>query len=298
MSSPSSCCAPCPTTETVNVPGIQGDPGTDGIDGTDGVNAYTVTTVDFVTPAIGFTVPITVAVNTWCVVGENIFIGGAGVYQVTVISGTTGLTVKNLGYVGNTVAGVNIVSGAGVTPSGTQPDVSGFAAKGANSDITSLTGLSTPLAVSEGGSGRAAVVAPLDTYAAGTNAVMSNANATLTFGTTQPVLTFVTTGKYRVTARVLPFYNAITAAASETATFTLRVTSPGPALVANSQTIHQFSAGNIGTRRSSVVELPPVIYDATAGDVVKIFAILSSNPFAGTYEVVEADIHADPIPLY
>jgi hypothetical protein len=47
----------------------------------------------------------------------------------------------------------NIAAGAGKIPAANLPIVDSYALKGANSDITSLTGLTTPLARSQGGLG-------------------------------------------------------------------------------------------------------------------------------------------------
>jgi len=50
----------------------------------------------------------------------------------------------------------NISSGAGKIPAANLPIVDTYAAKGANSDITSLSGLTTPLSVAQGGTGATA----------------------------------------------------------------------------------------------------------------------------------------------
>jgi hypothetical protein len=71
---------------------------------------------------------------------------------VTTLSfGTTGLTPSTATSGAITVAGTLAVAngGTGVTSTGAAP----FAIKGANSDITSLTGLTTPLSVAQGGTG-------------------------------------------------------------------------------------------------------------------------------------------------
>lgn len=70
----------------------------------------------------------------------------------------------------------NIVSGAGVIPTA---NLTSVAQKGANSDITSLAGLTTPLSVAQGGTGESA--SPLPIAKGGTNAT-SAANARTALG--------------------------------------------------------------------------------------------------------------------
>lgn len=150
-----SCCTPCSEVETVNVPGPEGAAGSDGTNGVDGENAYTVTTDDFNIPAVAATVDVEVASTNWMVTGQIIFIEGAGEFEVTAVIDDNNVTLENLGYVNNSAPATNIATGAGVSPAGPEPDVTGFAASGSNSDITELTGLTTPLTVAQGGTGGA-----------------------------------------------------------------------------------------------------------------------------------------------
>jgi hypothetical protein len=87
------------------------------------------------------------------VVGQPVFVQGAGVMQVVSIVDGISVQLENLGYSSNAAGGTNIVSGSGVSPGGFEPSVTGFAASGVNSDITQLTGLTIPLAINEGGTG-------------------------------------------------------------------------------------------------------------------------------------------------
>jgi len=104
-------------------------------------------------PAALGTEVVEVADTEWMVVGQPIFVQVAGMMGVVSIVDGTHVQLSNLDYVDNAAAGTNIPSGSAVSPGGTQPDVSGFAASGANSDITSLAGLTTPLSVTQGGTG-------------------------------------------------------------------------------------------------------------------------------------------------
>ncbi|HEU4344051.1 MAG TPA: hypothetical protein VFU31_21055 [Candidatus Binatia bacterium] len=156
---PANCCSPCPESEVINTPGLEGDPGTDGTDGSNGANAYTFTTADFLMPAASGLETIQVVSTDWMVVGQPIFIQVAGFMRVNSIIDVNNVEVENVNFENNAAGGTNIPSGSGVSPGGEQPDVSGFAQSGANTDITSLGGLTTPLSVAQGGTGGATAAA-------------------------------------------------------------------------------------------------------------------------------------------
>jgi len=295
MSDPNSCCSPCATVETEEIPGIQGEPGADGTNGTDGVNAYTVLTSGFNTPAVGDPVNIVIADNSWMVVGQKIFIEDAGYYEVLSTTGTTGASVENLGYEDNVAPATPVASGGGVSPGGTQPSVAGLATSGANSNITSLSGLTTPLSVAQGGTGRAAAVAPLTVYATGTAYTLTAAFADLNFGTIDPTITFATTGKYAIRAAVMTAFVGATFVASRQLQFKLRANATTD--LTSSLTVQETGDQTTSTVGRSI-PLQEVIYDATAGDVVTIQGLVSVLPSAGTATVAMASIIAVPIPLY
>jgi len=118
MSGLSDCCSPCPETQTVNVPGVAGDAGAAGADGTNGVNAFTVVAADFIIPAVGNTVLVTVGDSTWMVVGQNIFIEEPANFVVDSIPGPSTVLLEFLGYTGDASPGATISTGAGVSPGG------------------------------------------------------------------------------------------------------------------------------------------------------------------------------------
>lgn len=102
-------------------------PGSIGSDGTDGSPAWTVVTAPgFTVPAVTVTETIPVASNVWMAIGQKIFIQGAGVFQVATKVGTTSITAVYLDYADNTNAGAVIAANAQVSPSGTQPDITGL----------------------------------------------------------------------------------------------------------------------------------------------------------------------------
>lgn len=153
MSATSPCVPCCSTPVPVNVPGIAGVDGTDGAAGADGLDAYTFTTTNTTVPAIGANVTVDVINSLWMVVGQVVVMTGPAYFQVVSKPGPTQAVLKFLGYALDVAPATVINSGAGVSPGGSQPVVTGFAASGANADITSLTALSTPLSVAQGGTG-------------------------------------------------------------------------------------------------------------------------------------------------
>lgn len=166
------CCTPCcPTTETVNVPGLEGPDGTDGTNGTGGGNAYTFTTADFVVPAIGSNVTVSVASSDWMVVGQKVITEGPATFEVISKPTSQSAVLEFKGYTDDVAPTTTVPSGSSVGPSGVEPSVSGFAAAGANSDITSLSGLTTPLSIVQGGTG-----ANTETLARTRLGLISNAN--------------------------------------------------------------------------------------------------------------------------
>lgn len=96
---------------------------------------------------------MTVDNNSWMTVGQFVFCFGAGTFQVNSLAGTTVVGITYLSYTENTHAGATISVGAQISPGGSEPVLTGLATSGANSDITSLTGLTTPLTLAQGGTG-------------------------------------------------------------------------------------------------------------------------------------------------
>src|SRR5688572_16792961 len=108
MSALSDCCQPCgTTTPPVQIPGSPGTAGAAGAAGTDGINAFTITTADFVVPAVGANVAISVANNAWIVLGANLFIEGPANFEVVSKTGLTAISATFLGYTGDVAPATN-----------------------------------------------------------------------------------------------------------------------------------------------------------------------------------------------
>ena len=110
-------CVPCctPNPQVVNIPGISG---ADGADGSQGIDAFTLTTQNFVVPAVGAAVGVSVAQSSWMVVGQNLIMTGPANFLVVATPTTTSATLQFLGYPGDVVPGTVIGAGATVSPAG------------------------------------------------------------------------------------------------------------------------------------------------------------------------------------
>jgi hypothetical protein len=113
MSAAYDCCGPCPTVTVTEVPGSA------GLDGAPGLNAYTVTVGDFIIPAVGANITFIVGSSGWMVVGQNIFVFGAGYFEVIAKPSIGSVTAQYLNYPSNVNAGNLVPSGSGVSPGGT-----------------------------------------------------------------------------------------------------------------------------------------------------------------------------------
>jgi hypothetical protein len=105
----------CPTLEAVQIPGSPGD---DGSAGTNGLDCVDFLQSSLVVPATGASVSAIVTNNARFTVGQNIFLEGAGTFNLTSIAGTTVLNLEYLTYASNTATGNTIAAGAQLGPGG------------------------------------------------------------------------------------------------------------------------------------------------------------------------------------
>ncbi len=256
MTTPASCCAPCPTVETVNVPGVQGPPGDDGTNGADGIDAFTNTTADFIVPAVNANVAVSVANNAWMVIGQPAFVQGPAHF---VVAGKTGSTIATLtfkGNVGDVAPGATITTGAGVSPAGIQ---------GAGTLIPALT----------------------DYHVAGAGALTNTPTRLLS-----SQVTLATAGTYLLFATCRLDFAGATFAASQTVTIKLRETTLGPADLANALVKCQTGIVTTITATLFVLPIPPVTYAASAGATIQVFGDVGVAPSAGALNAVEVGILA------
>lgn len=116
MALPTSCCTPCATPETVNIPGVEGAAGTNG---TDGLNACTTTTTNTTIPAIGADVTVDVVTNAMLAIGQVVVIDGPANFSVkSKPAGGASVVLTFLGYTGDLAPAVVITAGATLCPTG------------------------------------------------------------------------------------------------------------------------------------------------------------------------------------
>jgi hypothetical protein len=146
--------------------------------GTESGVAITASTVDS-TP-VGATTPSTGAFTTLTATTPvGVASGGTGqntlsAHNVLLGEGTSGVGFAAPGTAGQIMAS----NGAAVDPSFQTKTALGVAASGANSDITSLSGLTTPLSVPQGGTGRATLTSHGVLLGEGTSAINQTAAGT------------------------------------------------------------------------------------------------------------------------
>jgi microcystin-dependent protein len=114
--------------QLVALQGNTGATGATGSVGPAGVDAFTTTTSGFTIPTVGATVQVPVANASWIILGQFVWVAGAGgsgnggSFQVTAKSGLL-ITLFNPSQpaaIGAPVPGATIASGAGVSPGGSQ----------------------------------------------------------------------------------------------------------------------------------------------------------------------------------
>lgn len=255
VSVPKQCCNPCPDVEVTNIPGPEG---ADGNDGAPGVNAFTITTADFTVPNIGDSVTLQVGNSTWATIGQNVFIAGAGAFQITSKPGAGSMTVNYLNYNGNTHAGETVSAGAQISPSGTQPGSS--------------------------------LLPAVTFYALGGSQALSTSSAQLLSSNIA-----LSAKTYLILATARLDYDVATFASPEDINLKLRETTNGPADIANA--IANLSTPVVTTRTGTFVTVafPPVTYAAASGDTIQMFGSIENTPYAGSLNLVELSIVAIPL---
>lgn len=132
------------------------------------------------------------------------------------------------------------------------------------------------------------------TYAAGTAYSLTASDAALDFGTTDPTITITNAGRYLILSRAYLKYNAATYAGNQTATVHLQRTNNTPAAITNATTTATLRILTTITDTVGIMEIPAVVYTATAGDVITIYGALSATPSAGSIDATEASVVAIP----
>lgn len=257
-----SSCQPCCTTPTtVNVPGVAGADGADGAAGSAGVSAFTVTTADFIVPAVGATVIVSVANSTWMVVGQKIFVGGdinagsgtGGAYfTVSSKPGTTSVVLEFLGYEDDVAVATVFDSGSGVSPGGTQPNA------------TTASNLSIYEAVTD----------------RDTAFELTNTESAVEIDSNVIGLVINEVGTWMLLARIRVDYSFATYGSQGIpANFKLRRTNNTAADISDTTVEVALQDVTEAYFTDGVIQLPPVFYTTTATtDVIALFAWLDALP--------------------
>lgn len=120
------CCTPCDSSAPgggTPIPGPQGPAGTNGANGADGINSFTTLTGNFTVPAVGLTQVANVVNSQWAVIGQIVALNGGGNgFQVTAKPSAIQVTLQNLGYPSNQIAGTVVPLGNQLGPGGEQGD--------------------------------------------------------------------------------------------------------------------------------------------------------------------------------
>ena len=253
---------PCPSPEIVAIPGAQGGTGQAGANGANGINAFSATTQNFTIPATNSTVAVPVSQVAWNVVGEYLFVSdGVNLahFQVTAIqSNPPQLTLKALGYNGDSAPANTINSGAVVVPGGVQGPTP-----------------FVPVATQNAATGGSQAVSATPTQALTATLTLSAAGAGKT---------------YLLRARLRLDYVGATFAANQTVTLAIRRTNN----TAGNLVLTTLQTAVVTTVTYGFGEITAEIPYTTVGvsDVVQPFVLLSVIPSAGSFNVVEASITA------
>lgn len=263
MPSPSTCCHNPGTVLTEEVPGPQGDAGTDGTDGSNGTSAFTLTTADFVVPALGANVTVDVADSSWAVVGQPVYITGAGTFVVVSVPSANSLQLQYLNYDTNTESGNPVTLGAGVSPGGFN---------GTNATVPDDQA---------------------SAYGSGTAYTLTTTPAAVVMGTASPDVTLTAAGTWVIFSRVRVDNVGATFAANRTVTAKLRRINNTAGDLANASAAYQTGIITTITNTGMILTMPPVFYaTAATDDNIQLWASIDVLPSAGSITVSQCEIVA------
>ena len=194
---------------------------------------------------------------------------------------SAGVSVIGLLYANNSLTETNPFSGGTVSLVGGNVNSKGGQFNGSGAGLTNIPPTSYP-------------ITNFTSYASGTAYTLTGTSAQLDFGTTDPIVTINQAGTYLIQANVGVKYSGATYANAQTVTFKLRRTNNTAAdLTSGSRTVEMpFLVAGAAFTGGDVMTLPPVVYQATAGDTIGVFGILSATPPAGSVTTDSCEIVA------
>jgi hypothetical protein len=130
-------------------------------------------------------------------------------------------------------------------------------------------------------------------YADGTVYTLTNSDALVHFGTTDPTITIDQAGTYLIFGRAYLKYNGATYASTQSARVHLRRTNNTAEDISNATTTATMRVITTITDSVGIMSLPGVIYTTTnTDDVISVYGSLSATPAAGSVQCTEASIVA------
>jgi Head domain of trimeric autotransporter adhesin len=202
-------------------------------------------------------------------------------------------------YIGALTTGTAVVSGNDSGAIGENLNVSANGAYAIGNGITNSTantvqiGYNDATKVSIDINGLRAI--NLQVYAAGTAYTVTNASALAAFGTTNPTLTLTTSGKYTIRGSFQIDLAGATFIATRTLTVKIRRTNNTAGDITNTTRTIVVPTSTTLSQTLGIYQFPEVLYTASAGDVVSIFAGLDTAPSAGALNVVAANLIASTV---
>lgn len=223
------------------------------------MSAFTFTTADFVVPAIGDQVTVSVGNSSWMAVNGLVFVEGAGIFQVISIPSATSVVLEYLDYSVNTNEAATVTTGSMVNPSGSEPNV------------TLLPSIS-------------------DYEIGGSQALTVTAAQLISLA-----ITLTQAKSYLLFGQIRLDFDVATFEANRTATVKLRRTNNTAGDIANAVQAMATGETVLETATAQIVHIPPVVYVAASGDVIELFGALDTAPYSGSLKAVSGCIVAIPL---
>lgn len=132
-------------------------------------------------------------------------------------------------------------------------------------------------------------------YGSGTAYTLTATPAAVVLGTTSPTLTLTNTAHYVLIAQAQIELAGATFAATRLLTILLQRTNNTPGAIANSTIAYTVPITTTLTQTLALINLPPVVYSATAADVITLWASIAVIPTAGSITVSAASLWASEV---
>lgn len=143
-----------------------------------------------------------------------------------------------------------------------------------------------------GANGISPSLASVAGYGSGTAYALTATPALLNLGTTAPSITITSPGAYLLWAHARFDFNGATFAADQTITAKIHCTTNTVQDIPNTVKGYKLPIVTTLSYTGAEINIAPVQYVATAGDVLQLWGSISVVPSAGTMDTVEADIIA------